>query len=110
MFPTRASFFGMFTAGMAVMSLMSIFKNTTQVESFKRIITLSISKGEGAPRSIITLEEGTNPWDLGSSFLNFKTVMGTNLFDWILPIRRSPCCNHVSAEGHFPFGPAVNQA
>jgi palmitoyltransferase len=55
-----------------------------------------------------TLEPGSNPWDLGSALLNLETVMGLNIIDWILPIRRSPCCNHEDPESHFLIGPAVD--
>lgn len=54
------------------------------------------------------LEVGENPWDLGSRLLNFKTVMGTGLLDWFLPIRRSPCCDHEDAESQYAMGPGVN--
>jgi len=58
--------------------------------------------------AILRLEEGSNPWDLGSRLLNFQSVMGTNLFDYLLPIKRSPCCDHESQESHFPLGPYVD--
>jgi palmitoyltransferase len=53
------------------------------------------------------LQAGENPWDLGSRLLNFKTVMGTNLLDWFLPIRKSPCCNRENAQGQYAMGPGV---
>ena len=53
-------------------------------------------------------EPGSNPWDLGSGFLNLKTVLGTSIIDWLLPIRRSPCCNHEDPESQFLVGPAVD--
>lgn len=76
----------------------------------------------GAPREKVTardlqatktfailnmLEPGDNPWDLGSRYLNWKSVMGANAFDWFLPFRQSPCCNHEDPESHFELGPAV---
>ena len=54
------------------------------------------------------LEVGSNPWDLGSRLLNLKTVMGTSLLDWFLPIRRSPCCNHEDARSEYAMGPEVD--
>jgi palmitoyltransferase len=54
------------------------------------------------------LEPGDNPWDLGSFLLNWKTVMGNHVIDWVLPIRRSPCCNHEESESHFSVGPWVD--
>ncbi len=53
------------------------------------------------------LQAGENPWDLGSRILNFKTVMGSNLLDWFLPLQRSPCCNHEDGESQFALGPSV---
>lgn len=57
--------------------------------------------------AILKMKPGENPWDLGSPFLNWQTVMGTSLIDWLLPIRRSPCCNHEDTESQFRLGPAV---
>jgi palmitoyltransferase len=54
------------------------------------------------------LESGDNPWDLGSLMLNWKTVMGDNVIDWFLPIKRSPCCNHEQSESQFSVGPWVD--
>lgn len=54
------------------------------------------------------LQVGENPWDLGSRLLNLKTIMGTGLLDWFLPIRRSPCCNDEDAESQYALGPAVD--
>jgi palmitoyltransferase len=54
------------------------------------------------------LKAGDNPWDLGSRFLNLKTVMGMQVLDWFLPIRRSPSCNHEDAESQFQLGPWVD--
>jgi palmitoyltransferase len=53
------------------------------------------------------LQPGDNPWDLGSARLNLESVMGTSIFDWLSPVRRSPCCNHESTESQFPVGPKV---
>ena len=50
---------------------------------------------------------GDNPWNLGSARLNLETVMGASVLDWVLPIRRSPCCNHESSESQFQIGPIV---
>ena len=54
-------------------------------------------------------EPGQNPWDLGSPLLNWETVMGTSIIDWLLPIKRSPCCSHEDSESHFFIGPAVDR-
>ena len=56
-----------------------------------------------------TSDPGDNPWNLGSRLSNWKTVMGTNIFDWLLPIRQSPCSNHEDPESHFLLGPTVDR-
>jgi palmitoyltransferase len=53
--------------------------------------------------ALLRMDPGQNPWDLGAAG-NWKTVMGNNIFDWLLPIKRSPCCNHESTESQFPVG------
>jgi palmitoyltransferase len=53
--------------------------------------------------AILQMEPGQNPWDLGAVG-NWKSVMGTNLLDWFLPIRRSPLCNHEGAISQFKLG------
>jgi palmitoyltransferase len=63
-----------------------------------------------ATRSFVVLrtEPGENPWDLGSNLLNWETVMGTNPIDWLLPVRRSPCCNHDDQESFYFLGPTAD--
>ncbi|RAL68428.1 hypothetical protein DID88_007157 [Monilinia fructigena] len=56
-----------------------------------------------------TISPGDNPWDLGSALLNWETVMGEHLIDWLFPVKRSPCCNHENMESHFSTGPAVDR-
>jgi len=58
--------------------------------------------------AILSTEPGENPWDLGSAFENWKTVMGDNVLDWILPFKRSPCCNHEDGRSQFKLGPNVD--
>jgi palmitoyltransferase len=53
--------------------------------------------------TILRMEPGQSPWDLGVVG-NWKSVMGTNVLDWILPIRRSPLCNHESTISQFKLG------
>lgn len=59
------------------------------------------------PRTFAILETlpGMNPWDLGSALLNFKSVFGERLHDWLLPIKHSPCCDHTSSISQYPLGP-----
>lgn len=58
--------------------------------------------------AILHSKPGENPYDLGY-YGNFKTVMGDNLFDWIIPLKYSPCCNHDSRESAFELGPVVQR-
>ena len=53
--------------------------------------------------AILRMKPGHSPWDLGAAG-NWKAVMGTNVLDWFLPIRRSPLCNHESAISQFKLG------
>lgn len=57
--------------------------------------------------AIVKTEMGDNPWDTGSYYLNFKSVMGDRgLLDWLLPVRMSPCTAY---NGEYPVGPAVDR-
>jgi palmitoyltransferase len=47
-----------------------------------------------------------NPWNLGA-LENWKSVMGDNFIEWMLPIRHSPCCNHESMESDYKLGPLI---
>lgn len=35
--------------------------------------------------------------------------MGDNFVEWLLPIRRSPCCSHDSMVSDYPFGPLIDE-
>ena len=35
--------------------------------------------------------------------------MGTNFFDWVVPLRYSPCCDHDSGESAFALGSVVQR-
>ncbi len=58
--------------------------------------------------AILQLGIGRNPWDLGYA-QNFKEVMGNSFAEWVLPIKRSPLCNHESDESQFGLGRWVEQ-
>jgi len=71
------------------------------------------STHEPSPNTIKTFailhsKPGENPWDLGP-YENFKTVMGEHWYDWILPIKHSPCANHDRDDSQFALGPAVQR-
>ncbi|KFY63090.1 hypothetical protein V496_04189 [Pseudogymnoascus sp. VKM F-4515 (FW-2607)] len=53
--------------------------------------------------AILQLAVGRNPWDLGAVG-NWKSVMGNNFLEWVLPIKQSPCRDHESHESQFKTG------
>ncbi|KAH9905298.1 zf-DHHC-domain-containing protein [Xylariomycetidae sp. FL2044] len=57
--------------------------------------------------AILKTEPGENPWDIGS-WRNWQSVMGSNPFDWFLPIRKSPCVNHEDPQSYYPMGPVLS--
>ena len=63
-----------------------------------------------APRTfvVLTSRPGDNPWDLGS-LGNIKQVLGFRLWDWLLPLKYSPCCSHESQESAYALGPVVER-
>ncbi|KAI0400078.1 DHHC palmitoyltransferase-domain-containing protein [Xylaria palmicola] len=65
---------------------------------------LVTSRDDLATRTFAILETspGDNPWDLGP-WRNWQSVMGSNPFDWLLPIRHSPCAQHESNDGLYPM-------
>ena len=68
---------------------------------------------EQAPGAIKTYallhtKPGENPFDLGP-YQNFKSVMGDHWYDFLLPIKYSPCCNHDRKDGQFALGPVVQR-
>ena len=58
--------------------------------------------------AILHTKPGENPFDLGA-YQNFKTVMGDHWYDWFLPIKYSPCCNHDRGDSQFAMGPVVQR-
>jgi palmitoyltransferase len=56
--------------------------------------------------AIVQTDLGENPWDLGY-WRNWKSVMGNNIVEWLLPIKHSPCCNHESMESDYEYGPLI---
>lgn len=56
--------------------------------------------------AIVTADIGENPWDTGSYYKNWTSVMGNGLVDWLLPLRLSPCCEN---SGTYPTGPLIDK-
>ena len=94
--------------------LPSSFSNadTTRPLPFQTITyPLDLLPDSTAPRRKFTIlhsKPGENPFDLGP-WRNFQEVMGYHFWDWVLPIKYSPCCNHGNMESAFKLGPAVQR-
>lgn len=58
--------------------------------------------------AILHTKPGENPFDLGP-YENFKNVMGDDWYDWLLPIKYSPCCKHDQRDSQFAMGPVVQR-
>jgi palmitoyltransferase len=71
--------------------------------------TTNPSPGERHVFAILHTLPGENPFDLGSPLKNLQQVMGYTVFDWLLPIKHSPCADHSSMESHFALGPVVTR-
>ncbi|KAL2172564.1 hypothetical protein VTG60DRAFT_4683 [Thermothelomyces hinnuleus] len=54
--------------------------------------------------AVVKTEMGENPWDLGY-YRNWKSVMGDNIIDWLLPIKKSPCALYENHESFYEMGP-----
>lgn len=52
--------------------------------------------------AIVQTQPGENPWDLGP-WQNFKSVMGNNPLEWLLPIQHSPCTHHNDPDGDYAW-------
>lgn len=58
--------------------------------------------------AILRTHPGMNPWNLGA-VRNLKSVMGDHWYDWFLPLRHSPCCNHDRGDSMYELGPDVER-
>ncbi|KAH6628702.1 DHHC palmitoyltransferase-domain-containing protein [Chaetomium tenue] len=58
--------------------------------------------------AIVKTEMGENPWNLGY-YRNWKSVMGDNLIDWLLPIEGSPCSRYEDGESFYEMGPLYQE-
>lgn len=63
---------------------------------------------QGKVFAILRSKPGENPWDRGP-LENIKSVMGKRWYDWILPIKHSPCRNHEREDSQFALGPVVDR-
>ena len=133
-----AALFFLFTLGMTGSSLQFALVNTTTIENLSRksivwdlairmpklaqqppaFPTISFSTAQPTDQNpaassiktfaILHSKPGDNPWNLGA-FRNFKSVMGEQWYDWFLPLRYSPCCDHERDDCQFEVGPEVGR-
>lgn len=120
-------------------SLQFLILNTTTIENLSRhskvwLLAIHIAKPPSSPSAIgfstisyplpsATAQQpttplktfailhsmpGENPWDLGP-MKNIKSVMGEHVYDWILPLKHSPCSDHNRADSQFALGPVVER-
>ncbi|KKA23398.1 hypothetical protein T310_2571 [Rasamsonia emersonii CBS 393.64] len=59
--------------------------------------------------AILRTQPGENPFDLGSPLKNLQQVMGYTVWDWLLPLKPSPCVDHSSPESAYAMGPVVQR-
>ena len=78
---------------------------------FQRHEDPSSSRSETMPARVFAILEsprGFNPWDLGA-LDNVRQVLGYNILDWFLPMRRSPCASHTDGGSMFKLGSQVQR-
>ena len=70
----------------------------------------TVDQAAGTVRTfaILHTKPGENPFDLGPH-QNFKSVMGDRWYDWLLPFKYSPCCDHDRYDSQFAMGPVVQR-
>lgn len=49
--------------------------------------------------AVLPSPQGSNPYLLTSTLANWRSVFGHSWYDWLLPFKYSPCCDHAS-NGH----------
>lgn len=58
--------------------------------------------------AVVRTDPGENPWDLGP-YRNFKSIMGNEPWEWFLPIKHSPCCDHENMQSDYEMGPVIGR-
>ena len=86
---------------------------TISYSSAKNSSGIHASTEQDQPNTIRTFailhsKPGENPFDLGP-YRNFKSVMGDHWYDWIFPLRYSPCCDHNRQDGQFAMGSVLQR-
>ncbi|KAF2732360.1 zf-DHHC-domain-containing protein, partial [Polyplosphaeria fusca] len=81
--------FFVFTFGMFGTTMYNLGINYTTVEILKKGETVNIAV-RGNPRSVVQTKPFENPWDAGT-LTNIQSIMGTTLWDWLIPLKMPPC-------------------
>ena len=56
--------------------------------------------------AILESPPGFNPWSCGPKN-NMKEVMGYTVWEWLLPVKQSPCASHTDGESMFKLNPQI---
>ena len=62
----------------------------------------------GNTYAILHTRRGENPYDLGY-YENWKSVMGEQWWEWLLPITHSPCARRSNSDSFYRMGDAVQR-
>lgn len=57
--------------------------------------------------AILESEPGDNPFDIGY-LRNFQDIMGYTVWEWLLPVKLSPCFKHDNEVSLYKLGPSVD--
>ncbi|KAK5953977.1 Palmitoyltransferase pfa5 [Knufia fluminis] len=58
--------------------------------------------------AILETEPGANPFDIGP-LANFQEIMGMTIWEWLSPIKPSPCLKHDDSTSLYKLGPVVDE-
>ena len=78
-----------------------------QAEAAQQSQGLSMSTGYRT-FAILETEPGANPFHLGP-LANFQQIMGETIWEWLSPIRPSPCSKHDDPVSLYKLGPLVEE-
>lgn len=82
----------------------------TRPESMTAFSLPNSTAASAPPRTfaIVRTPPGMSPWNLGK-LGNIRAVMGTHWYDWFLPLKFSPCCDHDRGDSFYALGPELEQ-
>lgn len=118
-----AALFFLFAFGMFMTTFYNLSLNYTTIEIMQRgrihHIAIRSKSRTSHPKAIaeislspsrtyfvVQTEDTDHPWDTGS-LPNIQSVMGHTLWEWLLPLKMSPCTEHRSSTSEFPWSSSV---